>query len=47
MINIWLKKLMLNIVIPMAGEGSRFKTAGYNEPKPLIKLMIKNDRSSH
>lgn len=30
----------LNILIPMAGEGSRFKLAGYNEPKPMI--MINN-----
>jgi len=27
---------MLNIVIPMAGAGSRFKSAGYPLPKPLI-----------
>ena len=27
---------MLNIVIPMAGAGSRFKLAGYPLPKPLI-----------
>ncbi len=27
---------MLNIVIPMAGHGSRFQTAGYQQPKPLI-----------
>jgi dTDP-glucose pyrophosphorylase len=27
---------MLNIVIPMAGKGSRFKDAGYAFPKPLI-----------
>ena len=27
---------MLNIVIPMAGRGSRFANAGYIEPKPLI-----------
>jgi HAD superfamily hydrolase (TIGR01509 family) len=26
----------INIVIPMAGEGSRFKVAGYTEPKPFI-----------
>jgi len=26
----------LNIVIPMAGEGSRFKKAGYKKPKPFI-----------
>jgi len=29
---------MLNIVIPMAGLGSRFVAAGYVEPKPLIPL---------
>lgn len=27
---------MLNIVIPMAGAGSRFVSAGYTDPKPLI-----------
>jgi NDP-sugar pyrophosphorylase family protein len=27
---------MLNIVIPMAGRGSRFADAGYTSPKPLI-----------
>ncbi len=27
---------MLNIVIPMAGRGSRFANAGYQMPKPLI-----------
>ncbi len=27
---------MLNIVIPMAGAGSRFARVGYTEPKPLI-----------
>jgi dTDP-glucose pyrophosphorylase len=29
---------MLNIVIPMAGLGSRFSNAGFSEPKPLIKI---------
>ncbi|OUC39421.1 hypothetical protein BJP35_0009 [Enterobacter sp. J49] len=29
---------MLNIVIPMAGHGSRFSRAGFTEPKPFIKL---------
>ena len=33
----WQDKTM-NIVIPMAGEGSRFKTAGYTFPKPLIEV---------
>lgn len=27
---------MLNIVIPMAGAGSRFAAAGYVDPKPLV-----------
>lgn len=27
---------MLNIVLPMAGHGSRFARAGYADPKPLI-----------
>ncbi len=27
---------MINIVIPMAGAGSRFSRAGFKEPKPLI-----------
>lgn len=27
---------MLNIVIPMAGAGSRFAKAGFKDPKPLI-----------
>ena len=27
---------MINIVIPMAGRGARFKEAGYSLPKPLI-----------
>jgi dTDP-glucose pyrophosphorylase len=29
---------MLNIVIPMAGAGSRFARDGYADPKPLIKI---------
>lgn len=29
---------MLNIVIPMAGRGSRFSEAGYEDPKPLIPI---------
>ena len=28
----------MNIVIPMAGNGSRFKEAGYDLPKPLIDI---------
>ena len=43
---------MLNIVIPMAGAGSRFAKAGYTHPKPLIpvsgvpmiRLVIENMR---
>ncbi|TCT44637.1 glycosyltransferase family 2 protein [Martelella mediterranea] len=29
---------MLNIVVPMAGRGSRFANAGYKDPKPLIRV---------
>lgn len=29
---------MLNIVVPMAGAGSRFASKGYIDPKPLIKV---------
>jgi NDP-sugar pyrophosphorylase family protein len=32
---------MLNIVIPMAGKGSRFAKEGYQDPKPLILLENK------
>jgi choline kinase len=39
----WVDK-KLNVLVPMAGEGSRFKEHGYKVPKPLIdingKLMI-------
>lgn len=45
---------MLNIVVPMAGLGSRFSKAGYTDPKPLIpvhgvpmiRLVIGNIRPS-
>lgn len=30
---------MLNIVVPMAGRGSRFADAGYVNPKPLIDVL--------
>ncbi|MUK29466.1 NTP transferase domain-containing protein [Aliivibrio fischeri] len=33
---------MLNIVIPMAGKGSRFVDAGYTDPKPLIDVNGKH-----
>lgn len=33
-----MEKKLLNIVIPMAGAGSRFASAGYIDPKPLIKV---------
>jgi len=32
---------MLNIIIPMAGLGSRFSKAGYTDPKPLIRIHSK------
>lgn len=28
----------LHIIMPMAGEGSRFRDAGWTTPKPLIEL---------
>jgi HAD superfamily hydrolase (TIGR01509 family) len=31
----------LNVLIPMAGEGSRFQKAGYTFPKPLIEINKK------
>jgi len=45
---------MINIVIPMAGRGSRFADAGYTTPKPLIpihgtpmiRVVIENMRPS-
>lgn len=35
--NKWINK-KLNVVIPMAGHGSRFTEAGYTFPKPLIEV---------
>lgn len=32
---------MFNVVIPMAGRGSRFAKAGYNKPKPFIDVLGK------
>jgi len=32
------KMPMLNIVVPMAGAGSRFVAVGYSDPKPLITI---------
>jgi NDP-sugar pyrophosphorylase family protein len=48
------KLLPLQIVIPMAGAGSRFAVAGYTDPKPLIlvhgvpiiRIVIENLRPS-
>ena len=31
----------MNIVIPMAGKGIRFHSAGYSVPKPLIPIQDK------
>lgn len=37
---------MINVIVPMAGAGSRFKVAGYDMPKPFIefneKMMIEH-----
>jgi NDP-sugar pyrophosphorylase family protein len=30
--------MTINLVIPMAGEGSRFRSRGYSFPKPLIQM---------
>ena len=27
---------MINVLIPLAGQGKRFAEAGYTDPKPLI-----------
>lgn len=32
---------MLTVIIPMAGQGSRFSAQGYHEPKPLIQVAGK------
>lgn len=32
---------MIHVVIPAAGEGSRFAAAGYTQPKPLIPVLGK------
>ena len=32
---------MINVVIPMAGLGSRFAKAGYQKPKPFIDVAGK------
>lgn len=37
---VWTDK-KLNVLIPMAGAGSRFKNAGYTFPKPLIEVRKK------
>ena len=37
---VWKNKKM-NVLIPMAGEGSRFVKAGYTFPKPLIEIFQK------
>jgi HAD superfamily hydrolase (TIGR01509 family) len=34
----------MNVLIPMAGAGSRFATAGYSFPKPLISVKNLNDK---
>ena len=32
---------MINVVIPMAGAGSRFSVAGYDKPKPFIEELMR------
>jgi dTDP-glucose pyrophosphorylase len=49
-----IENILVNIVIPMAGAGSRFAAAGYSDPKPLIsvggcemiRIVIENLRPS-
>ena len=36
-----MKNRVVNIVVPMAGRGSRFAVAGYRDPKPLIDVFGK------
>jgi beta-phosphoglucomutase-like phosphatase (HAD superfamily)/dTDP-glucose pyrophosphorylase len=36
------KRKKINVLIPMAGEGSRFTEAGYSIPKPLIEINGKS-----
>ena len=44
--SMWGYVMKCNVVIPMAGAGSRFSIAGYNVPKPFIefdnKMMIEH-----
>jgi dTDP-glucose pyrophosphorylase len=39
--NMWNGEKEFNILIPMAGDGSRFKNAGYTFPKPIIEINNK------
>ena len=32
---------MINVLVPMAGKGSRFSDAGYKKPKPFIEVLGK------
>ena len=36
------KPKQINVLIPMAGEGSRFAAAGYTDPKPMIDVNGKS-----
>jgi NDP-sugar pyrophosphorylase family protein len=36
-----MQERFINIVVPMAGRGSRFAVAGYRDPKPLIDVFGK------
>ena len=31
----------MNILFPIAGHGTRFKSKGFNEPKPFVKIKDK------
>jgi dTDP-glucose pyrophosphorylase len=36
-----MESLMINVLVPMAGRGLRFKNAGFSESKPMIKILNK------
>ena len=33
--------MSINIIIPLAGDGTRFKNKNFSKPKPLIKVFKK------
>ena len=33
--------MLVNVLVPMAGEGSRFRKVGFHKPKPMIDVAGK------